>query len=164
MTDELESADGTGLRIERVLPASARDVFSAWTDPSVMARWLSPSGRAEVEVDLRVGGSFRVAMVGDGMQIDHHGEYLVVESPRKLVFTWCSRYTGPGPSVVTVVLTPRGDDTHLLLIHEQLPTEHRESHESGWGSILDNLVSLIPELIPNEYYSASPRLQQGDGA
>jgi uncharacterized protein YndB with AHSA1/START domain len=164
MTGELEPAEGDVARVERVLRASAQDVFNAWTDPSVMTRWLSPSGRAEVEVDLRVGGSFRVAMVGDGMRIDHHGEYLVVESPRKLVFTWCSRYTGPGSSVVTVVLTPRGDETHLLLIHEQLPAEHRESHERGWGSMLDNLASLIPELIPDKYKAASPRIQQGEGA
>ena len=103
-------------------------------------------------------------MVGDGRRIEHHGEYLVVESPRRLVFTWCSRYTGPEPGVVTVVLTPRGDETHLLLIHEQLPAEHRESHDRGWGSMLDNLVALIPELIPDKYNAASPRRQQGDGA
>ena len=143
MSDEDQGEGRTGLRVERLLPAPIRAVFEAWTDPALMSQWLSPTGRAAVEADVRVGGSFRVVMLGDGMQLEHTGDYLLIDPPRKLVFTWRSPYTGEGPSVVTVVLTPRGSETHLLLTHEKLPEEATASHESGWGSILDHLGLLL---------------------
>ncbi len=108
-----------------------------------MAQWLSPTGGADIEADVRVGGALRVVMLGEGIRIDHSGEYLVVDPPRKLVFTWRSAYTGLEPSIVSVVLTPRGAETLLLITHEQLPAETAASHEGGWGSILDNLVDVL---------------------
>jgi Activator of Hsp90 ATPase homolog 1-like protein len=74
----IESADGPQVRIERVLPAPIQDVFDAWTDPARMTEWLSPVGHAEVEVDLRVMGRFKVSMIGEVTRIEHTGEYLVV--------------------------------------------------------------------------------------
>ena len=130
----------TSLELHRVLPATEDEVFAAWTDPDLMGRWLSPVGRAEVEVDLRVGGRFRVAMVGEGRKIEHTGEYLEISAPRRLVFTWRSPYTGPEPTVVTVQLRPVEDQTELLLIAERLPEEQVESHRAGWGRMLDRLV------------------------
>jgi len=84
----IEGADGPQVRIERVLPAQIQDVFDAWTDPATMALWLSPVGHAEAEVDLRVMGRFKVAMIGEATQIEHTREYLVVNPPRELSFTW----------------------------------------------------------------------------
>jgi uncharacterized protein YndB with AHSA1/START domain len=82
-------------------------VFAAWTDPASMAQWLAPTGRSEVEADVRVGGRFWVVMVGADIRIDHTGEYLEVDTPRRLSFTWRSPYTG-GDTVVTVDLSPHG--------------------------------------------------------
>ena len=130
------------LELERVLPASPSDVFAAWTTPESMARWMSPRGPAEAEVDLRVGGSFRVIMV-EADRLEHIGEYLEVDPPRRLVFTWISPYTGPEPSVVTVQLHPHGDGTRLVLIHEQLPAEVVGGHRDGWGGMLERLEEVV---------------------
>ena len=78
-------------------PGPIEVALPAWTQPEAMARWLAPMGSAEVEADVRVGGSFRVVMIGDGMSIQHTGEYLTVEPPRRLAFTWQSPYTGAEP-------------------------------------------------------------------
>jgi uncharacterized protein YndB with AHSA1/START domain len=128
-------------RIEVVLPAPIDEVYDAWTEPKTMARWLSPIGHSEVEADVRVGGTFRVVM-GD-MRIEHTGEYLAVEPPRRLSFTWQSPYTGDEPSVVTVILTADGEGTHLLLVHERLPDGEAESHRGGWGAILQRLATEV---------------------
>lgn len=74
MAERADPAPGT-LRIERVLPASPERVFSAWTDPAEMGGWLSPVGTAQVVADVRVGGRFTVAMVGDVRRIEHESEY-----------------------------------------------------------------------------------------
>jgi uncharacterized protein YndB with AHSA1/START domain len=131
------------VRIELVLPAPIEDVYAAWTQPEAMARWLAPMGAAEVEADVRVGGRFRVVMIGGGMSIAHTGEYLTVEPPRRLSFTWQSPYTGAEPSVVTVTLTADGDRTLLLLLHERLPEGAAASHRGGWGAMLQRLVEEV---------------------
>jgi uncharacterized protein YndB with AHSA1/START domain len=128
------------IRIEMALPARIEDVYAAWTQPEAMARWLAPAGHAEVEADVRVGGHLRLVMIGEGVSIEHTGEYRIVEPPRRLSFTWQSPYTGAEPSVVTVTLTADGDSTNLLLVHERLPYDAAESHRGGWGAILQRLV------------------------
>lgn len=151
MTEPI-SNDGQIVRIERHLPAPPESVFGRWTDPALMARWLSPTGEAEVETDVRVGGRFIVVMLGEGMRLQHTGEYLAIEPPRKLSFTWISPYTGNEPSVVTVELSPSGSGTLLLLTHERLPNDQVEPHKQGWASILDHLTAtLIPEGWTKEF-------------
>jgi uncharacterized protein YndB with AHSA1/START domain len=141
------------------LPAPVEVVYAAWTQPEAMARWLAPMGYADVETDVRVGGRIRVVMIGDGMSIEHTGEYLSVEPPHELSFTWQSAYTGAEPSVVTVTLTADGDSTHLLLLHERLPDDAAESHRGGWGAILQRLVE---EVLTSSSKNRKRRTYQGD--
>ena len=131
------------VRLERQLPAPPAVVFDRWTDPASMARWLSPTGEAEVLADVRVGGRFTVVMLGEGMRLEHTGEYLTIEPPSRLRFTWASPYTGPRPSVVTVELEPSGTGTRLRLVHERLPATQVSPHTRGWASIIDNLVTAL---------------------
>ena len=67
------------IEIRRRLAAPADQIFTWWTDPEKLARWMSPLGTAEAVVDLRVGGGFRVLMRGAGMEIEHTGRYLEIE-------------------------------------------------------------------------------------
>lgn len=87
------SARTAALVLERVLPATPQEVFAAWTTPERMAAWMSPAGAAEAEVDLRVGGAFRVVMV-EHDRLEHTGSYLEVDPPRRLV----SRGSRPTPA------------------------------------------------------------------
>jgi uncharacterized protein YndB with AHSA1/START domain len=144
-----EERDRT-VRLERLLPARVEDVFAAWTEPERMTQWLAPVGRAEVEADVVVGGRLRVVMTDGEVRIEHDGEYLEVHPPTRLSFTWRSRYTGDGPSVVTVELSDEAGSTRLVLRHERLPPEARASHAGGWGAILDRLAALIGTGHPHD--------------
>jgi uncharacterized protein YndB with AHSA1/START domain len=135
----------TTVRLERLLPAPVAEVFAAWTDPALMAKWLAPIGHAEVEVDLRVGGQFRVTMIGDGVRLEHTGEYLVIDPPSRLSFTWRSPYTGGHASQVDLTLAARGQATLLILTHQGLPDETRSSHEGGWVRILERLAAMLAD-------------------
>jgi uncharacterized protein YndB with AHSA1/START domain len=143
VTDAPLSDPARSIRIERLIQAGLAEVFAAWTDPAVMARWLAPTGKAEVEADLRVGGRFRVTMIADDVRLEHTGEYLVIDPPRRLSFTWRSQYTGPEASVVDVTMTARGEGTLVVLSHERLPVETRASHQGGWAAILDRLATVL---------------------
>ncbi len=133
------------VRIERVIAASPDRVFAAWIDATHLAQWMSPLGHAEAQVEPWVGGRLRVTMIGDGIRIEHQGEFREVVPESRLVFTWQSPYTGPEPSIVTVELAPAAEGTILTLVHELLPADQVESHQSGWAPMLDRLANLLTE-------------------
>lgn len=135
--------DARAAEISRVLPAPVEDVFRWWTDEDLLARWMSPVGSAEVSVDLRVGGALRVVMRGAGIEIHHWGEYVEIDPPRRLVFTWNSPFTG-GASLVTVRLVPEGDAARRIsIVHSNLPEAVAESHAGGWGAMTDRLAGEL---------------------
>jgi uncharacterized protein YndB with AHSA1/START domain len=135
------NAQTGALVVDRVLPAPPDDVFDAWTTASRMAEWMSPVGAAGAEVDLRVGGSFRVVMVE--ALLEHRGEYLEIERPRRLVFTWVSPFTGAEPSQVTVEMLPHDDGTRVVLTHERLPVDVVDGHRDGWGTMVGRLAGIL---------------------
>jgi uncharacterized protein YndB with AHSA1/START domain len=142
--DDVLSGQSPGLRVQRRLPGPPEHAFAAWTEPRLLARWMSPFGSAEAEVDLRVGGTFSIVMNGPGQEIRHTGTYLELEPPNRLVFSWVSPFTGPEPSRVSVYLVASGaDETELTLVHDRLPAGQVESHQGGWGQILDHLATLL---------------------
>jgi uncharacterized protein YndB with AHSA1/START domain len=131
-----------GVEIRRRLAAPIGDVFRWWTEAELLEEWMSPIGTVEAEVDLRVGGALRIVMKSGDTVIEHVGQYIEIERPKRLVFTWLSPFTGPGPSVVTVELEPDGDGVTLLhLVHSELPEPAATSHREGWGSMLDRLAA-----------------------
>ena len=138
-----EAAPAIVVLVERELAAPIDEVYAAWTEPKLMALWLSPTGVAEVEADVRVGGAFRVVMVGDDMSVENTGEYVVVDPPTRLSFTWSSLYTGPTPGLVTVTLAAHGDTTLLKLTHEGLVDGNAKSHRGGWIAIVERLAQLL---------------------
>ena len=131
--------------VERVLPASPAEVYAAWTTPETLSLFMCPGEMtsAVVEADVRVGGSFRIVMRGE-REVEHRGEYRVLEPGRRLVFTWASPVTGWVPTLVTIELSPHEDGTRLVLVHEGLATDDvRGGHRRGWTSIVEKLAQHV---------------------
>jgi uncharacterized protein YndB with AHSA1/START domain len=130
--------------VEREVRIAARPetVFTFFTDPSKMILW---KGR-RAELDPRPGGTYRVEM---NDQIIARGEYVEIDSPKRVVFTWGwegqeagpgEHAVPPGASRVEVTLEPDGDGTLLRLRHLDLPEHAREVHGQGWDLYLGRLV------------------------
>ncbi len=143
MTGAGATADAVVVR--RVLPACRERVFAAWLDPASLARWMRPGNMTDsiVEVDPRVGGTFRITMMRGSDGVEHRGEYLAIDPPSRLSFTWISTNTDHTPSVVTIELHARGDETELVLTHRRLPAARMESHRKGWTDILQLLDGVL---------------------
>jgi uncharacterized protein YndB with AHSA1/START domain len=137
----------TSLAITRRIAASPKDVFDAWTNPESLRLWMRPTGGADARVtaDVRVGGKYRIDMIdGKGKVYEHTGEYLMVDPPRTLKFTWISEGTEHRASTVTIALRPVGNETELTLTHEGLPTaKATDGHRRGWTEILDELEKAL---------------------
>ena len=135
------------LEVRRTLPATRDRVFRAWTRPEELNRWSAPGEAVPTtEVDLRVGGRYRIVMRGpDGITHTVGGVYRVIEPPSRLVYTW--KWEGnPSAveSVVTVEFHERGEFTEVIVRHEGLAdAEDRNRHEHGWVGCLDKLSSLF---------------------
>ncbi len=130
------------LCVRRLLPATPQEVFEAWTDPASMYEWMCPESiiLAEVQLDVQLGGRFRIVMHSEKGDLVHSGEYREIRPPSKLVFTWRSLGTHEKETLVSVELYPRGDETELVLTHEWLPDEVAlENHTQGWRSIMERL-------------------------
>lgn len=144
-----DTAPARRLQVRRVFEAPPERLFRAWTTPEELRRWHAPGPLTCVlaEIDLRVGGRYRIHMrEPDGKEHRVGGAYRVIDPPRKLSFTWQweTKHMNNDlrETLVTIEFLPRGKGTELVLTHEGFATEEdRTSHESGWSAILEKLAS-----------------------
>lgn len=131
------------IRLSKMIPARREDVFNAWLDADGMRQWMCPGDirKTEVDIDARVGGKYRILMHGNEGKYEHTGEYVEINPPERLAFTWVS-HNAAGGSLVTIELRDIDGETELNLTHERLPSaESAAQHTSGWTSILDKLAA-----------------------
>ena len=78
--------------IKRVISSDAHKILNLWARPELMARWMSPyPGKVQcaAEADVRVGGTFKLSMQSGHSTCEIEGQYVVVDPPHLLAFTWC---------------------------------------------------------------------------
>lgn len=144
----------TQILITRAFHAPKHLVYQAWTTPELIKRWWS-GDRGEVtsvEVDLRVGGTWRYVMVADGgFEVGFHGEYREVLENERLVGTEVFEGMPDGYAVVTTTFTEQDGRTMLTSLIEHQNREHRDAHidsgmEGGMQEAMDHLEEIAAAL------------------
>ena len=143
------------LRVTRTIPASPDRVYRAWTTPEEVRQWW---GRTEgftvtdVEMDVRVGGRWRVEMRGFDTSSIAVGTFQELSPPGRIAFTfgWVEpriEATDIGETYVTVEFRDaEGGGTEVVLVHERLSGPVVMTfHEYGWKSSLAGLGDLLGE-------------------
>jgi len=135
------------IEVSRRILAPPERAFDAWLDPGSVGRWLfaTPDGTMErVELDPRVGGRFLIAERRGGELAEHFGEYLVIERPHRLVFSFAA-VRDSGYTKVTVTIVADGDGSRLTLVHEMDPqwAEYADRTREGWTMILEGLARTL---------------------
>jgi uncharacterized protein YndB with AHSA1/START domain len=133
----------------RVFDAPAEQIFGLLTEPTELAKWWGPHGFAtpEIHVDLRVGGSLRFTMQPpDGEPFHLSGEFLAVEFPSELTFTF--RWDEPVPddreTVVELSLDSLDGRTIVTLTQGEFATRERlELHRNGWADSFEKLGAVL---------------------
>jgi len=147
---EAGSGSAFSLEVRRRFAARRERVYRAWTEAEALKRWYAPVD-AEValaEVELRVGGRWRVHMLGaDGQEHRVSGEYREITPPRRLVFTWHWEHQPEDHvMVVTVEFNEAGSETELVLRHEGFRNEEeRNGHEQGWHGLFAKLAEQVEQ-------------------
>jgi uncharacterized protein YndB with AHSA1/START domain len=139
--------------ITREFDAPKHLVYEAWTTPELVKRWWSGE-RGEVtlaEIDLRVGGSWRYVMTGDGYEVGFHGEYQEIVPNERIVSTEVFEGMPDAASINTLMLTETDGRTLLTILVQHSSKEHRDGHvnsgmEGGLQESLDALERVVHSL------------------
>ncbi len=110
---------GGDLIYERTFDAPREVVWKAHTDRDLIPRWWGPdpgsTTRVE-EMDVRAGGAWRyVSIDADGNEFAFYGEYLEVEPPERIRWTFMFDVEGVGPQGGPETLTFEGVDGKTLM-------------------------------------------------
>ncbi len=148
--------------ITRIVRAPVGELYRAWTDPSMLRRWLVPGANEAVQAyaDVRIGGRFRLDMLDRaGLPRAFSGVYVGIVPGELLSMTW--RYEGPSDllaraqSVLAVSFRAIDDrSSELRLEHAMLdePPVAR-AYRSGWTTCVEKLERTIGTLaVPSACY------------
>jgi uncharacterized protein YndB with AHSA1/START domain len=131
------------LKVSHRYPFPPEKVFDAWLDPKTARRFLfaTPDGEmVRADIDPRVGGRFAfVDRRPEHGDVLHEGEYLEIDRPRRLVFTFAVPQYDPGDTTVTLDFRPDSDGCVVTLSHAGVLEDWVKQTIQGWTTILEAL-------------------------
>jgi len=126
-------------------------VFDAFLDKNMIGRFMfGPEIRDEEIVHLQnepwVGGSFSYVVRRQGTTFEHTGEYVEIDRPRRLVFSWAVKQDpSNNKSRIVIDISPIINGCELTLTHE-MPRGQEDFVEKGkqaWGKMIDKLTEIL---------------------
>jgi uncharacterized protein YndB with AHSA1/START domain len=137
------------LHLTATFEAPPTTVFRACTEPDELAKWWGPAGftSPSVELDVRPGGGYRIAMQPPDGEVFHlSGKFREVDPPARLSysFEWEEPDPDDQPTIVTLSFRDLGESTDLVLDQGPFATEARLAlHEAGWGDSFARLSEVV---------------------
>ena len=155
-------------RVTHRFSAPAEAVYAAWLDPDKLGRWMfGPDVRDEVivrlQLDARVGGRFSFVGRRGETELDHQGEYLELDTPSRLAFTW--GVVGSDSSRVSIDIVPLDHGCELTLIHELHPNwaDFADRAAGSWSRMLEALDRMMKlEELRREVQVGIEAVDRGD--
>jgi len=159
--DFLKSPPGQDpILVSGLFRAPTARVFRAFTDPADIDGWFMPGGKlAAIEIDLRVGGRWTFVLQDqDGKMERLEGEYLEIDAPNHLKFSWrhvVEHADGTRQetdrSFVTITFAPAGKATEVNLRHEAIKSvDGRLGVGTGWDGCLHRIAGYLAQSMPEE--------------
>ena len=128
---------------EIVIAAGPDELWPLVTEARHFRAWYAFGG---AEIDLRPGGKWSTRAIGvDGSESTVGGEYLEVDPPRRLVYTWKPSLDNFEETTVRYDLVPIATGTRLLVTHTGFADRaaQAEGTGDGWKRVLDWLSEFI---------------------
>ncbi|MDA4119151.1 MAG: SRPBCC domain-containing protein [Thaumarchaeota archaeon] len=107
-----------------IIDASPVEVYDAYVDPEKHAAFTgdAATGTAKVGGKFAAGNSYI------------SGKYLKLEKGKRILHEWTTTEWPKGypPSLVELILKPKGKRTELTMIHSKVPAEQAADYDQGW--------------------------------
>jgi len=151
----VERTSDRELVVTRTISGPARIVFEAWTKPELFKRWWVPKSMGMTlvacELDVRIGGGYRLAFDYEGSTMEFFGKYLEVTPHSRLV--WTNDEGDESGAVTTVTFEETGGKTRVV-VHDLYPSKEALDDAIASGATagmpaqldqLDELVATLPQ-------------------
>ena len=136
------------LVVTRTLNAPARIVFEAWTKAELFERWWVPKSfpisLLSCELDVRVGGRYRLVFGYEGSTMEFFGRYLEVTPHSRLAWT---NEEGDQQSVTTVTFEDNGGTTSLVMHELYASKEALDAAGTGAAEAMGETFDQLDELL-----------------
>ena len=136
------------LVVTRTINGPARLVFEAWTKPELFKRWWVPKSLGvtllSCEMDVRVGGGYRLVFAASPEPMAFHGRYTEVTPHSRLV--WTNEEGGEDGAVTTVTFEEKAGKT-LLVMHDLYPSKEALDASSGSTDAMPETLEQLDELV-----------------
>jgi uncharacterized protein YndB with AHSA1/START domain len=137
--------------ITREFDAPRNLVYEAWTTPELVRQWWH-ANRGEMtvaEIDLRVGGRWRYAMVTEGgVEVAFNGEYRELVPGERIVSTEAYEGAPEGGETVNTLTLSEADGRTTATILVQCPSRKVRDAiiESGMEDGLQDALDLLEQV------------------
>ena len=132
--------------VTRTIDAPAHFVFEAWTNPDLFRQWWVPKSYGlnlvGCEMDVRVGGQYRLAFLHEGATMEFFGTYLEVTPHSRIVWT---NDEGDAGQTVTTVTFEENDGKTLLVVHDLYPSKN--AVDTGSTGAMPEVLEQLEELL-----------------
>ncbi len=155
-TSARDTLDDTTATLEREYDAPRALVWDAWTKREHLEKWFGPHGfECTYELDLRVGGAFRLRLRGMGFDNTVTGVYREIVPGERIVQT--SRFTDvPDLEFTTTVTFGERHGKTTVKVEQRFPRSadltpaqraaidpRRQGSLIGWSQTLENLGRIL---------------------
>jgi uncharacterized protein YndB with AHSA1/START domain len=130
----------------RRFEASCDGLFGAWVNPSILSKWLFTTATSELhraEIEPWEGGNWTVVDRREGEYFAATGQYLQINRPHRLIFTFGMLQLSAEFVHVVVDIARVAGGSELTLTHEYLPWMGTRSPEKGWHAMFDMLARAL---------------------
>ena len=136
--------------VNRKFNCAQSTLFEWLTNPQLIAQWFGPKQLTigKVESDVQIGGNYSIELQKpNGQNIYIEGEYLELNSPENLTYTFVYRGmpTPPPDSTVKIILESISEkETQLNLIQEfVVAPSNMENRTENWN----RMFTLLNEKV-----------------
>jgi uncharacterized protein YndB with AHSA1/START domain len=132
------------LVVTRTVHGPARLVFEAWTTADLFRRWWVPRSYSQAllscEMDVRVGGRYRLVFSHQDSTMEFFGTYLEVTPHSRLV------WTNEDMTVTTVTFDEIAGRT-VVALHDLYPSKEALDADSGSTGAMPEALDQLDELL-----------------
>ena len=133
--------------VEREFAVDRATMWKLWTDKEHLSQWMRPSLElfepTAVSIDARLGGQYTFEMIMAEGSTLLDGEFVTLDEPDRIVFTWNCEGLDLHGTVVTVEFADRGERTLVTLTHARFENQTvADNHHEGWVGCLNTLAEL----------------------
>jgi len=135
------SARPLTMTVERLMKASASDLYRAWTE--TFDCWFAQPG--ELFMKPEVDAPFFFYNRRDWGRHAHYGRFLELTQDALIEMTWATEGGTQGAeTIIRIELLPRDDGTLLRLTHSGFASEaSRDAHAENWPAALEELDAAL---------------------